>query len=83
MLTTQSVQGCLLGLALGDALCAPYEGGTVERLVWKFLGKAKSGKHRWTDDTQMSLDLANSLIEMGVPRSRSSFTNFFHELSME
>ena len=55
----------MLGLALGDALCAPYEGGIVERLVWKFLGKTKSGKHRWTDDTQMTLDLANSLIEMG------------------
>ncbi len=65
MLTTQSVQGCLLGLALGDALCAPYEGGIVERLAWKIVGKTRSGKLRWTDDTQMSLDIANSLIERG------------------
>jgi ADP-ribosylglycohydrolase len=57
--------GCLLGLALGDALGAPREGGPIERLLWRAIGKTRDGKMRWTDDTQMSLDLAESLIASG------------------
>jgi poly(ADP-ribose) glycohydrolase ARH3 len=57
--------GCMLGLALGDAGGAPYEGGPVERLLWALIGTT-DGKMRWTDDTQMSLDIAESLIEKGV-----------------
>src|SRR6202008_4200566 len=37
--TLDQFQGCLLGLALGDAMGAPHEGGPVERLVWKLIGK--------------------------------------------
>jgi poly(ADP-ribose) glycohydrolase ARH3 len=55
--------GCFLGLAIGDAYGAPHEGGSVERLLWKLIGKTKSGRMRYTDDTQMSLDLANSFIQ--------------------
>lgn len=58
-------EGCLLGLALGDAMLAPYEGGWLERLVWRCIGTTQSGERRWTDDTQMSLDLAQSLVERG------------------
>jgi len=54
--------GCLLGLALGDALGAPFEGGMLERLVWRFLGTTAAGEMRWTDDTQMTLDLVDSLV---------------------
>ena len=54
--------GCFLGLAIGDALGAPFEGGFLERLLWGSIGKTKDGKHRYTDDTQMSIDVANSLI---------------------
>ena len=57
--------GSLLGLALGDAFGAPLEGGPIERFVWRLIGKTRSGKMRWTDDTQMSLDLAESLISNG------------------
>jgi poly(ADP-ribose) glycohydrolase ARH3 len=57
--------GCLLGLALGDALGAPCEGGVLERLLWRLMGKTRSGAYRFTDDTQMSLDLADSLIARG------------------
>jgi len=39
------------GLALGDALGAPYEGGPEERLAWKLLGKTRNRKLRYTDDT--------------------------------
>ncbi len=55
-------EGCLLGLACGDAFCAGFEGGVLERTLWKFIGKTIYGKKRYTDDTQMSLDLANYLI---------------------
>ncbi|MFN0057625.1 MAG: ADP-ribosylglycohydrolase family protein [Planctomycetota bacterium] len=54
--------GCLLGLASGDALGAPLEGGAIERFVWRLIGRTRSREMRWTDDTQMSLDLADSLI---------------------
>lgn len=54
--------GSLLGLALGDALGAPLEGGPLERMLWRVIGKTSEGRARWTDDTQMSLDLAESLI---------------------
>ena len=54
--------GCFIGLASGDALGAPYEGGIVERLVWRLIGRTGEGQMRWTDDTQMALDLAESLL---------------------
>ena len=54
-------RGCLIGLALGDALCAPYEGGILERMLWKFFSKTKNNEIRYTDDTQMSIDLASSI----------------------
>jgi len=59
-------EGCLLGLALGDALGAPYEGGPVERLLWRLIGRTRQGHMRWTDDTQMSVDVAESLLARGT-----------------
>ncbi len=58
--------GCLLGLALGDALGAPFEGGWLERGLWRRIGTTRDGEMRWTDDTQMSLDLAESLLANGA-----------------
>ena len=58
-------QGCILGLALGDALGAPFEGGVLERLLWRLIGRTRSGEMRWTDDTQMSLDVIESLVAGG------------------
>ncbi|MCK5835418.1 MAG: ADP-ribosylglycohydrolase family protein [Lentisphaeria bacterium] len=55
-------EGCLLGLACGDAFCAEFEGGIIERFLWKIIGKTVGGKKRYTDDTQMSLDLANYFV---------------------
>ncbi len=43
---------------------APYEGGPLERALWRVLGRRK-GRRRWTDDTQMSLDVLNSLLDQG------------------
>lgn len=50
-----------MGLALGDALCAGREGGPLEQLLWRLIGKT-GGLHRYTDDTQMALDLAGHFI---------------------
>lgn len=62
MVSEDKFEGCLLGLALGDALGAPFEGGLLERLLWKLIGTTRTGEMRWTDDTQMSIDVAESLI---------------------
>ena len=61
------ILGSVLGLALGDAFGAPYEGGLLERGLWKLLGKT-DGKKRWTDDTQMTINVIESLIEHGAIR---------------
>ncbi len=63
MTNSGKFKGCFLGLAIGDAFGAPYEGGFLERLLWKTIGKTKDGKFRYTDDTQMSMDLANSFLQ--------------------
>jgi poly(ADP-ribose) glycohydrolase ARH3 len=58
--------GCILGLALGDALNAPHEGRLPERLLWRLIGKTARGERRWTDDTQMSIDVIESVIDKGT-----------------
>lgn len=60
-------RGCLLGLAVGDALGTPLEfcrPGTFEPVVDLVGGGPFSLKPgQWTDDTSMALCLAESLIE--------------------
>jgi poly(ADP-ribose) glycohydrolase ARH3 len=63
--TSDQFRGCLLGAALGDALGAPFEGGPVERCLWKLIGVTRRGEMRWTDDTQMTIDLAESILATG------------------
>ncbi|MBL8263321.1 MAG: ADP-ribosylglycohydrolase family protein [Xanthomonadaceae bacterium] len=58
-------EGALLGLALGDACGAPYEGGVLERLAWRLITIRAGGELRWTDDTQLSLCTAESILAMG------------------
>ena len=65
MIDRDRCEGCLLGLALGDALGAPFEGGPIERLLWRVIGKTRRGETRFTDDTQMTLDVAESLAALG------------------
>jgi len=55
--------GSILGLALGDALGARYEGGLFGQALWWALGVGKGDLLRWSDDTEMALGLAKSLIE--------------------
>jgi ADP-ribosyl-[dinitrogen reductase] hydrolase len=60
-------RGCLLGLAIGDALGAPIEfktRGTFEPITDMISGGTWSLKAgQWTDDTSLALCLASSLIE--------------------
>ena len=56
-------QGALLGVALGDALGAPHEGGVIGGALWAVLGLGKGDLLRWTDDTQMTLVLAEALVD--------------------
>ena len=55
--------GSMLGLALADAMGAKYEGGFIGALLWKAVGGEAGGLLRWTDDTEMAVGLAESLIE--------------------
>lgn len=65
MTSVEQTVGCLLGLSLGDALGARYEGGVLERLLWRWIGTTRTGELRWTDDTQMAIDLAESYLATG------------------
>ena len=54
--------GAIMGLAIGDAYGAPYEGGIFEKTAWSIIGK-RNGKKRWTDDTQMTIDVIESILK--------------------
>lgn len=58
------IRGVLLGLVCGDAWLAPYEGGVLERALWRVIGRTK-GKLRFTDDTQMNLDILDEFRSAG------------------
>ncbi len=60
-LTLDQFVGCMVDWQRRCSWCA-YEGGPIERFVWRLLGKTSDGRMRWTDDTQMTLDLASSLL---------------------
>lgn len=63
MINPNKYSGCFLGLAIADAYGARFEGGLIERLLWQAIGKTQDGKMRYTDDTQMSIDVASSFIQ--------------------
>lgn len=63
-----SIKGCLLGGAIGDALGYPVEFLTSEEIIGKYGQKGitelqlTDGKARFSDDTQMTLFTADGLI---------------------
>jgi len=63
-------RGCLLGLAIADALGAPYEGRTPEHMRERFstpgeLLERRSAEMFYTDDTQMMIGVAETLVRRG------------------
>lgn len=64
-------QGCLLGLAVGDALGAPYETLTAHDIFHRFgppdvVASNPSGDPlRYTDDAEMMIGVAETLVEHG------------------
>ena len=67
--TNDRERGCLLGLAIGDALGAPIEfssPGTFEPVTdYRAGGPHGLNAGEWTDDTAMALALAESIAEAG------------------
>ena len=65
-------RGCLLGHALGDALGAPFEGLSSETIHKSFGPASRVFTHPpvdqfiYTDDTEMSISVAECLIEHGI-----------------
>ncbi len=61
------LKGCLLGLAIGDAMGAPVEfkkcGSFQTVTTYRSGGKFRLNAGEWTDDTAMALCLAQSLID--------------------
>jgi poly(ADP-ribose) glycohydrolase ARH3 len=63
--------GCLLGLAVGDAAGAPFEGVPADNIFWGYgtgtdLLEIPAGETLYyTDDTQMMIGVAETLVEHG------------------
>jgi hypothetical protein len=49
-----------------DARGAPFEGGVLERALWRLIGTTRRGEMRWTDDTQMTIDVVESYLAIGA-----------------
>jgi poly(ADP-ribose) glycohydrolase ARH3 len=63
--------GCLLGLTTGDSLGAPFEGIPAETVYYtdgpihELLAHPSSKTLRYTDDTQMMIGVAETILEKG------------------
>jgi poly(ADP-ribose) glycohydrolase ARH3 len=66
--------GCLLGLAVGDAVGAPFEGLPADFVYWNngavadVIGQPAEEMLRYTDDTQMMIGVAETLLAQGEIR---------------
>ncbi|HWE92882.1 MAG TPA: ADP-ribosylglycohydrolase family protein [Tepidisphaeraceae bacterium] len=64
-------RGCLLGLAVGDAFGAPFEGMPADAIYYSFgfarkiLAKPPMDALTYTDDTQMMIAVAEALLASG------------------
>lgn len=85
----EQFRGCLLGLAVGDALGAPFEGLNADNVFWGFGPPAEIVKNAdgepltYTDDTEMMLGVAETLAEHGRivkgPLCRALASNYHPE----
>jgi poly(ADP-ribose) glycohydrolase ARH3 len=81
--------GCLLGLAVGDAVGAPYEGLSADNLYWghgppaELVARAGEEPLYYTDDTEMMVGVAETLAEHGrvveEPLCRAFAANYHPE----
>ena len=76
-------RGCLLGLAIGDALGAPVEFYSRDQIKSEFgtvteYHNSPFGKGAWTDDTSMALDIAESYIQFGDCNPDDIIARFLH-----
>ncbi len=61
-----AARGALLGTFVGDALGMPYEGSSPERVPDHVeMAEARLGQGTYTDDTEMMIALAESLLDRG------------------
>lgn len=56
------VAGCIFGLALGDALGAPFEGGLAGRVYMAGYRAIRRERLTYTDDTEMMIAVVESLL---------------------
>ena len=68
---TDRFRGCILGQAVGDAVAAPFEGMPADAIYYgfgsarKILAKPPVDELVYTDDTQMMIGIAETLIALG------------------
>jgi poly(ADP-ribose) glycohydrolase ARH3 len=74
--------GCLLGQAVGDSLGAPFEGLPADFVYWhagrvgELLDGPFDGPLRYTDDTQMMIGVAETLLTHGEIRPAALVERF-------
>lgn len=76
--TKERYLGCLVGLAIGDALGAPFEWSKIPFQATDMVG---GGSHNmkvgsWTDDTSMALCLADSLVKCDAFNAKDQLTRY-------
>jgi poly(ADP-ribose) glycohydrolase ARH3 len=74
--------GCLLGLAVGDALGANFEGQSAESVTARYptvrhlIQNPPAGEQWYTDDTQMAIGVAEALVACGCIDERQLCERF-------
>ncbi len=87
VVTLDCFKGALLGTAAGDALGMPVEGWTAEQIKYQYgvledMVDSRAGRGTYTDDTEMMIALAESLIRMEKVDKEDlarSFLDNFHQ----
>lgn len=76
-------RGCLVGLAIADALGVPVEGFSQKEIAGKYgqvtdYVDSQYGIGAWTDDTSMTLAIAESYLQFGECRIDDIAQRFIH-----
>ena len=77
----EAARGCLIGLAVGDALGQPTEGWTPEAVAatWGYIDDLPPGRVTVSDDTEYALFSARVVLEHGLEASSSDFADAWLE----